>query len=276
MDTLTAQTEVVLDWLVIDDGSEDETESLVGSYIALGRYPISYVKVPHGGKHRALNEGFGRAYGDWILIVDSDDMITVDGIKCVFSEIRRAERLGAKIIQLPLVVPKAQRQYSFVSPNRAITIGQRLIEEPSFDASLVFGKALMHYRFPEFEGEFFLAESALLFQMINEPVYLSNYVAVTAEYQSDGLSANMRRNRMTSSLGSSHVYQQQLRFKLPANERLRALANFGRFWWHSILRGKRPRSPVGLQQWLVLPVAISFTLIDIVAENCSDRKKSKK
>jgi hypothetical protein len=263
---------VQIDWLIIDDGSVDETESVVEGYVRSSCLPITYVKVPHGGKHRALNEGFKRAQGDWVFILDSDDCFQSGGVKCVLSAIHHAKELGATIIQLPLIVPKAKRQYFFIRPNRVLTMGQRFVEEPNFDASLVLSKDLMPYRFPVFEGEFFLAESALIFQMFNETVFISNSVAVLAEYQSDGLSANMRRNRIESSIGSVYVYQQQLTSRLSLNNHLRSLANFGRFWWHSIFRGKRPSYPKGLQQWLVLPISLPFTLLDIFAERKQRQK----
>ncbi len=255
-----------IEWLIIDDGSEDETTTLVESFTLSANLPISYIKITHGGKHRALNEGFKHAKGDWIFIVDSDDWFNPRGLNFIQSAVTQAQNMGANIVQMALVVPKAQKQYLFTKPGRALTFAQRFVQEPIFDHSIIFSKAMMRYRFPEFEGELFIAESALIYQMLNEKVYLFNDAAVFAEYQPNGLSANMRRNRMQSSLGSCYIYQQKLQSNPSAKIYLRSLANFGRFWWHSILSGKKACPPKSLPQYLVIPLSWPFTLFDIY--NC--------
>ena len=46
------------EWLIIDDGSTDDTEELVAGWIGEGNdFPIRYCKQPNGGKCRAFNTG---------------------------------------------------------------------------------------------------------------------------------------------------------------------------------------------------------------------------
>lgn len=252
-----------IEWLIIDDGSDDETASLVESFMLSANLPISYIKIAHGGKHRALNEGFKHAKGDWVFIVDSDDWFNPRGLNFIQSAVKQAQNMGASIVQMALVVPKAKKQYFFTKPGRVLTFAQRFVEEPVFDHSIIFSKSVLWYRFPEFEGELFIAESALIYQMLNEKVYLCNDAAVFAEYQPNGLSANMRLNRMQSSLGSCYIYQQKLKSNPSARIFLRSLANFGRFWWHSILSGKKACPPKSLPECLVIPLSWPFALFDI-------------
>jgi len=257
-----------VDWLIVDDGSSDQTAEVVGQFAPPAGLRLTYFKIPHGGKHRALNEGFKRVSGDWVLIVDSDDWLNPCGVLTVCSAVERGQALGALLIQLPLTIPKARRQYCFDKPDRLLSFSERIAQEPHFDASLVFSASLVSMRFPVFAGEYFLAEAALLFQLTDDQkLYISNAIAVSAEYQPDGLSAKMRTHRIQSSVGSTHVYQQQLATKLPFKWRLRSLANFGRFWWHTVLRRKRPIAPKGWLQWLVLCVAWPLTLHDRYLEN---------
>lgn len=257
-----------IDWLIVDDGSSDQTAEVVGRFVLPAAITLSYVKVPHGGKHRALNEGFKRATGDWVLIIDSDDWVNQGGLLKACLAIEQGQALGALHIQLPLTVPKASRQYCFVKPNRLLSFSERIAQEPLFDSSFIFSQALMSLRFPTFEGEYFLAESALLFQLKNnQMLYISNAIAVSAEYQPDGLSAKMLTNRIQSSVGCMHVYKQQLVTNIPLKWRLRSLVNFGRLWWHSVLRVKKPTTPKGALQWLVLFVAWPITLYDRYSEN---------
>lgn len=252
-----------VDWLVVDDGSCDDTARVIAEMAAEGTVAIARHRVPHGGKHRALNAGFARARGDWILIVDSDDWFIEGGLARAQDEIRRAQDLDAAGVLLPLIVPKAARQYSFLRPERTLSFAARMHEEPAFDTTLILRKSAEGLGSPEFEGEDFLAETALMYRLgADQPLYLSDAVAICAEYQPDGLSARMRRNRIRSPLGATHVYQTMLAHPLPRPMRRRALANFGRFWWHSLLRGKRPLPPRSPAQALILPFAWIFALYD--------------
>lgn len=252
-----------IEWLIVDDGSDDETESLVERFMLSAKLPISYIKIAHGGKHRALNEGFKHAKGEWVFIIDSDDWFKPNGLNFVQSAVKQAQNMGASIVQMALVVPKAKKQHFFIKSGRVLTFAQRFVQEPAFDHSIIFSKSMLRYRFPEFEGELFIAESALIFQLLNEKVYICNDAAVFAEYQPSGLSANMRRNRMQSPLGSCYVYQQQLKSNLSASIYARSLINFGRFWWHSFLSGKKVYSPRSLPEYLVIFLSWPFAFFDI-------------
>ena len=56
--------------ILIDDGSEDETESLVRE-----RFPqVRYLRQAHQGVSSARNRGIQEAAGEWIALLDSDDL----------------------------------------------------------------------------------------------------------------------------------------------------------------------------------------------------------
>lgn len=253
------------DWFLIDDGSTDDTPQVIAAMCAEGVLPITALRVPQGGKHRALNTGFVQARGDWILVIDSDDWFMPGGLARAKSEIARAQALDAEAALLPLIVPKAERQHRFKRPGRVLSYVARDAEDGAFDTTLVFRKSARGLRFPEFEGENFLAEGALWYRMGTDcRVYTSDQVAVYAEYQPDGLSVQMRRNRMNNPLGATCVYQAMLANPLRPRLRWRTLVNFGRFWWHSLLRGKRPLPPRSLSQALILPFAWILALYDFL------------
>ena len=71
------------EWLIVDDGSTDNTHDVVQKFVEEGIIPIKYVFKRNGGKHRAINEGVKHAKGELFFIVDSDDMLPPDALKRV-------------------------------------------------------------------------------------------------------------------------------------------------------------------------------------------------
>lgn len=63
-DSLCEQTSKDFEWLIVDDGSSDNTEDLIRSFINEGRILIRYFKQANAGKHIAINNGIRNAAGD--------------------------------------------------------------------------------------------------------------------------------------------------------------------------------------------------------------------
>ena len=82
-DSLLKQTTNDFEWLIVDDGSTDDTETKVEEFINKGELPIRYYKQQNGGKHRAINTGVQLASGELFFIVDSDDGLVHDCIQKV-------------------------------------------------------------------------------------------------------------------------------------------------------------------------------------------------
>ena len=82
-DSLILQSYKNFEWLVIDDGSTDDTEELFKSFIAERKIKIHYSKVKNGGKHRAINKGLELARGNFFFIVDSDDYLPSNALERV-------------------------------------------------------------------------------------------------------------------------------------------------------------------------------------------------
>ena len=70
-------------WLVIDDGSNDNTDEYVSEIKKNATFPIVYYKKENGGKHTALNYAYQYIDTPLTFIVDSDDRLTTDAISIV-------------------------------------------------------------------------------------------------------------------------------------------------------------------------------------------------
>lgn len=72
IDSALAQTHHLLEIIVVDDGSRDET-----AQIAEG-YPITVIRQENGGPASARNTGARAAGGEWLAFLDHDDSWHVD------------------------------------------------------------------------------------------------------------------------------------------------------------------------------------------------------
>lgn len=82
-ESLQKQTYKDFEWVIVDDGSTDETERIVTELKNEAKFPIIYKKKKNEGKHIAINEGCCLARGEWFFIVDSDDYLTDDALDAV-------------------------------------------------------------------------------------------------------------------------------------------------------------------------------------------------
>ncbi|MGL4662338.1 MAG: glycosyltransferase family 2 protein [Culicoidibacterales bacterium] len=79
IDSALQQTYTNIEVLIIDDGSTDNTKSVVKSYIENDK--IQYIYKANGGLSDARNVGVSHAQGEYIYFLDSDDWIENDYIE---------------------------------------------------------------------------------------------------------------------------------------------------------------------------------------------------
>ena len=72
-ESLQRQTLRDFEWLLVDDGSTDDTRQLISEWQAKSDFPIRYVFQENQGKPAAFNRGVQEATGELFLTLDSDD-----------------------------------------------------------------------------------------------------------------------------------------------------------------------------------------------------------
>ena len=82
--SLRAQTDDRFEWIIVDDGSTDDTAQIVSGFCnSAPQMHIVYVQKENGGKHTALNAAHPHIRGKYVLILDSDDVLTDDAVAVV-------------------------------------------------------------------------------------------------------------------------------------------------------------------------------------------------
>ena len=82
--SIKKQTLKDYEWLIIDDGSTDNTKSLISKWNNENDFSIIYKYKKNQGKHLAINDGVKIANGRFFLIADSDDSFPKDSLKTMY------------------------------------------------------------------------------------------------------------------------------------------------------------------------------------------------
>lgn len=190
------------EWIVIDDGSTDDTESIFEKIQQeKNDFPITYKKVKNGGKHRAINHGVPMAKGELFFIVDSDDYLTDSALEIV-DKIERSipeekKNMFAGICGCRGYGEEQSIGETFEGDILDATSLERVKYGIKGDKAEVFYTAVLKkYPFPEFENEKFITENVvwekiayngLKLRFFNEIIYICNYRQDGLTAQGDGL-----------------------------------------------------------------------------------------
>lgn len=197
-ESLCAQTVFDFEWIIVDDGSTDDTEKLVLSWKEKDLpFELSYYKQNNGGKHRALNYGIKLAKYDYVLILDSDDYLTQNAVEKIHEWLKtiegKTEFAGVAGLRgwigKPGCIGECDRGEKFIDAKNTERRKYRLSGDK---AEAYKTELLRRYPFPEFEGEKFLSEHVVWDTIANAGYKLRwfNEVIYKCEYLQDGLTKN--------------------------------------------------------------------------------------
>lgn len=79
--SLEAQTNKQFVWLIIDDGSTDNTSVVVDKIQKKASFPIEYHQKENGGRHTAVNYSYQFLRTKYVVTLDSDDELLPDAVE---------------------------------------------------------------------------------------------------------------------------------------------------------------------------------------------------
>lgn len=205
-DSLKKQTCRDFEWLVVDDGSRDNTREKVIAWQEEEILPIRYLPKENGGKHTALNVGISAIKSVLTFIVDSDDWLPEKAVETILKYHRKySDTPGLCGYSFLRFYPDGRVNEAFFPENEKIDtyVNARINGGIAGDkAEVFFTDILKKYPFPVYKEEKFLPEDLIWvrisgpYQMvhINECIYIS-------EYLEGGLTKSGRRMKMKSPKG---------------------------------------------------------------------------
>lgn len=190
-ESLKKQENKDFEWLIVDDGSVDNTSELIEEFIKENQITIKYVKQNNGGKHVAYNTALNYATGKYFFCVDSDDWLNenfINELRCVSLSKEYsgfiAYKKNSENELLSDTFPEMLDECSLLTLNEEY----QCRGEFSIIIRLDIAKK---YSFPVFKNEKFMCESIVYDRIGEEYKFkLLNKVATICEYQEDGLTCN--------------------------------------------------------------------------------------
>lgn len=233
-DTLILQTYKNFEWVIVDDGSKDNTKDVVSSFVKEGKLNIHYVQQENGGKHRAINTGVGLATGELFFILDSDDILPNNALELVVKTFQPIKHEMSFAGVSGIDGNFDGRIIGSGLPDDSIdcnSVDIRYKFHVTGDMKEVFRTSVMkEFPFPDIEGEKFCPE-ALVWNRIAQKYKLRyfNKVIYLVEYQPEGLTSNIVKVRMKSPITSMMCYAEMLELNIPFKDKFKAAVNYWRF-----------------------------------------------
>lgn len=234
-ESLLKQTNTDFEWLIIDDGSNDNTSNIINKFIDDDKIRIRYFYQENGGKHRAINKGLDIAEGELFFIVDSDDTLIPTAIELVLEKYKSVENCP---------------EFAGISFNRGYSEKKIVGKTFSLDyidcTNLERGKnnilgdkseiyrteILRNIKFPEIEGENFMSEIVLWNEVARQGYKLRwyNEIIYICNYLEDGLTVNRDSIYLNNPIAHKMMVNELLQIDFPIKSKINTIYNYYKLW----------------------------------------------
>lgn len=220
-------------WLIVDDGSKDNTKELVTGWIKENKIEIKYIFQTNGGKMRAHNTGVKNCETKLFFCVDSDDYIVknaVDEILNHSQELLKNDNLSAIVAYKGLSESKVIGN-EFPKNIKESALNDLYRKGFKGDTSLIFKtEILKNYLFPEIDGEKFITED-YSYSLIDEKykMLVLPEILTVCEYREDGYTQNIVRYTINNPIGMIKYYGLKVKLSKSLKEKAMAVVRYTGF-----------------------------------------------
>ena len=193
-------------WLIIDDGSTDQTAALVRDWQQRDNgFEIQYIYKENGGMHTAHNVAYAHIHTELNTCIDSDDRLADGAVEKILRKWTEVRSQGyAGLIGLDADFNGKLIGKGFPSDLTETTLSGYYAAGGTGDKKLVYRTDVIqaYPEYPVFEGEKYVS-LAYKYLLIDQDYKLAvlNEVLCNVEYQADGSSKNMLRQYLKNPRG---------------------------------------------------------------------------
>lgn len=233
--SLRRQTSRDFVWLIIDDGSTDDTADVLAAFDSVD-FPIRYIRKENGGKHTALNVAFKAVDTELTFIVDSDDVLTDDAVATIEKDWRNCHNrdlCGISYLRgydTDTIIGDAFPKDNIVDNFIRLRFNKNICGDK---AEVWRTDLLRQHPFPVFEGEKFFGESFVWIAIAREyNMLIRNKILYITEYLDGGLSQSGRALRIRCPQGGMATALNQMTSEFSYKQRLKGAilyVCYGRF-----------------------------------------------
>ena len=197
---------VEIEWLIMDDGSTDQTEQKVKSFIQEKEphIQVKYYKQKNQGKMIAINNLVEKATGEYMIDCDSDDYFSDEAFKIMSEKIK--ETANEKNIY-GLCFLKHSTNGENIGNNftkkRTTLFDLHYKENEQGEKAILFiSKIRKQYKHKLENGERFITEARLYYEMDDDNQLLCfNSPIMICEYQENGYTKNLNKQFKENPVG---------------------------------------------------------------------------
>jgi glycosyltransferase involved in cell wall biosynthesis len=269
-DSLLNQTNKNFEWLIVDDGSTDNTKELIQLFINEAIINIQYHYKTNGGKHTAINLGIQKAKGELFFTVDSDDYLLDNALEILlyyYLQIKDDDRyceISGLYIYTDGKVVGGETEYNILKCNYWDLLYKYKLNKDKAHAYKT--SVIKNFPFPEIMGENFIAEGIVLNRIASKyplVLFFAKPLCVI-RYLNDGLSHNSLINRRRCNMSALLLYEEQSKYSLlPFLIRMKSVINYWRFSFCSIISFSEKIKRISLLHSIIaLPIGFSMFIMD--------------
>lgn len=193
--SLCKQTCADFEWLIIDDGSTDNTAEIVNQWIVEANFTIRYIYQNNQGMHGAHNTAYNNIKTPLNTCIDSDDYLPADAVEKIINFWNKyGSEKYAGLIGLDYDINGKIIGTRFPNSIKETTLTEFYLSGGKGDKKMVYRTDIIRQypEYPLFEGERYVG-LAYKYMLIDQDYKLLtlNEPLVIVEYQPDGSSNSM-------------------------------------------------------------------------------------
>jgi len=278
-ESLKKQTSQDFIWLVVDDGSADDTRQLMNSYIAEGILDIQYVYQENQGMHGAHNTAYENIKTELNTCIDSDDFMPDRAVEIILNK-WKTTTAEDKLKYSGIVGLDADMQGNIIGSKfttETTTLEDFYLRGGTGDKKLVYRTEVMqkYPPYPLFRGEKYvgLAYKYLLADQEYQLITM-NEVLIIVDYQEGGSSNNMFRQYYKNPKGFAFIRKQGMVLSKSSKKRFQEAVHYVSSSLITKNRRFIQESPKKLLTILAIPAGIAlYTLIKFKNRNQTATKE---